>query len=241
MDSAMHIGSLLMFGLLVGMQHALEADHLAAIAALSAKRSTRRQLVLRGAYWGAGHTLSLFAICSAALLLGFAVSKRFEAAMELGVGVMVALLGAHVLLTLHRRRIHFHAHDHDGRRHVHAHSHLGEAADHAGSRHEHAHPRGGYLKAMAVGLVHGAAGSGALLVLVVAAAQSTAAAVSYVVSFGVGSIIGMAALSLVASFPLRALEKATGWLNRVVLASVGGFAVLIGAGLIAESVSALGF
>ena len=69
MDSAIEFGSLLAFGLLVGMQHALEADHLAAVAAMSAKRSTRRQLVLRGAYWGVGHTLSLFAICSAALLL----------------------------------------------------------------------------------------------------------------------------------------------------------------------------
>lgn len=239
MDSAMQLGSLLAFGLLVGMQHALEADHLAAVAAMSAKRSTRRQLVLRGAYWGAGHTLSLFAICSAALLLGFAVSQRTEAALELAVGIMVALLGAHVLVTLHKRRIHFHSHEHGGSRHVHAHSHLGETGEHAQSPHAHPHPHGGYLKAMAIGLVHGAAGSGGLLVLVVAAAQSTLTAVAYVVSFGIGSIIGMAALSLVASYPLKALERAAGWLNRAVMASVGGFAVIIGGGLIYESVATL--
>jgi hypothetical protein len=236
----MELGSLLLFGMLIGMQHALEADHLAAVAAMSARRSTRRQLVLRGASWGVGHTLSLFAICSAALLLGFAVSARFEAALDLGVGVMVALLGAHVLFTLHRQRIHFHAHEHSGSRHVHAHSHLAEPAAHRQSSHEHPHPRG-YLKAMAVGLVHGAAGSGALLVLVVAAAKSTLAAVSYVVAFGVGSIAGMAALSLVASFPLKALERAAGWLSQAVMAAVGAFAVLIGGHLVVESVATLGF
>ena len=75
----MEIWSVLIFGVLVGMQHALEADHLAAVAALSAKKSSPRQLVLRGAYWGLGHTLSLFAICGAVILLGLAITERVEA------------------------------------------------------------------------------------------------------------------------------------------------------------------
>jgi uncharacterized membrane protein YesL len=237
----MEIWSILVFGMLVGMQHALEADHLAAVAALSAKKSSRRQLVLRGAYWGLGHTFSLFAICGAAILLGLAITERVEATLEFFVGVMIVLLGAHVLLTLFRRRIHFHVHQHGGERHIHAHAHAGEPAGHQASRHAHAHPKRGFIKALAVGLVHGAAGSGALLVLIVAVSQSTAWALFYVLSFGFGSILGMATLSFIASYPLKLLEKGTGWLDTAVMAAIGGFAVLIGGGLVIESAGALGF
>ena len=237
----MEIWSVLVFGMLVGMQHALEADHLAAVAALSAKKSSPRQLVLRGAYWGLGHTFSLFAICGAAILLGLAITERVEATLEICVGVMIVVLGGHVLLTLFRRRIHFHVHEHGGKRHVHVHTHGGESIDHDASDHAHAHPRGGFVKALAVGLLHGAAGSGGLLVLIVAATQSTAWALSYVISFGLGSIIGMAALSFVASYPLKFLETGAGWLDKAVMAAIGGFAVLIGGGLVIENSAMLGF
>jgi hypothetical protein len=237
----MEFWSVLVFGMLVGMQHALEADHLAAVAALSAKKSSRRQLVMRGAYWGLGHTVALFAICSAAILLGLVITERVEATLEFCVGVMIVLLGAHVLFTLTRRRIHFHVHQHGGERHVHAHAHAGEPAGHEASRHVHAHPKHGFIKALAVGLVHGAAGSGALLVLIVAVSQSTAWALFYVLSFGFGSILGMATLSFIASYPLKLLEKGTGWLDKAVMAAIGGFAVLIGGGLVIESAGALGF
>ena len=237
----MEVWSVLVFGMLVGMQHALEADHLAAVAAISANKSSPRQLIMRGAYWGLGHTVALFAICGAAILLGLAITERVEATLEFCVGVMIVLLGMHVLFTLTRRRIHFHVHQHGGERHIHAHAHAGEPASHEVSPHAHIHPGGGFIKALAVGLVHGAAGSGALLVLVVAVSQSTAWALLYVLSFGFGSILGMAALSFVASYPLRLLEKGAGWLDRAVMAAIGGFAVLIGGGLVIESAGALGF
>jgi len=237
----MEIWSVLVFGVLVGMQHALEADHLAAVAAISAKKSSRRQLVLRGAYWGLGHTFSLFAICGTAILLGFAITERVEASIEFCVGVMIVLLGLHVLLTLFRRRIHFHAHQHDGERHVHAHVHANEPTDHDANRHVHVHPSGNFIKALAIGLMHGAAGSGAILVLVVAVTQSTAWALFYVLSFGLGSILGMAALSFVASYPFKFLEKGAGWLDKAVMTAIGGFAVLIGGGLVIESAGVLGF
>lgn len=235
----MDIGFLLIFGALVGMSHALEADHLAAVAALSARRSTRRQLVIRGAWWGLGHTLSLMAFCGAAILLGWAITAEVEATLELCVGLMIAGLGAHVLWTLRSRRIHFHAHVHGGKRHLHAHSHLGDAVPHGRSTHEHRHPRGGFVKALAVGLVHGAAGSGALLVLVVAATQSATTALLYIAAFGMGSILGMAALSFIASWPLKALDRGAAWLDTAVMAAVGLFAIVIGGGLIVDSAGAL--
>lgn len=235
--------TLLAFGALVGMQHALEADHLAAVAALSARRSSRRGLVLRGAWWGIGHTVALFAICGTVVVLGLSLSERTEAALEFAVGIMVAAVGLNVLRTMLLRRIHFHAHDHgDGVRHLHAHSHEGERRRaHAASPHRHPHPTHGLVKAMAVGLMHGAAGSGALLALLVAAANSVETALAYILCFGLGSVAGMAALSFVASFPLGAAARGAKWLHTTIMAAIGAFALVVGGGTAMASWSAIGF
>lgn len=239
----MELWSLLAFGALVGMQHALEADHLAAVAALSARPTTRRSLVLRGAWWGAGHTIALFAICGTVLMLGLTLGDGLQATLEFAVGIMVSALGLNVLWTIYRRRIHFHAHEHgDGERHLHAHSHETEQRrDHAASLHEHRHPRFGLVKALSIGLVHGAAGSGALLVLLVAASNSVGTALAYIACFGLGSIAGMAALSLVASFPLNAAARSAAWLHTATMAAIGMFAIAIGAKTAFASWGAIGF
>lgn len=234
--------SLFAFGALLGMQHALEADHLAAVAALGARKSTRCGLVLRGAWWGFGHTIALFAICGTVLVLGLSMGSRTEAMLELGVGVMVAGLGFNVLRVLVHRRIHFHVHRHgDNTVHVHAHSHAGGKGGHAIDPHRHTHPEHGLLRALAVGLMHGAAGSAGLLVLVVAAAKSAVAALAYVTCFGVGSILGMAALSFVVSFPLKALERGVAWLDTAAMTAIGVFAILIGGNTIMDSWRSIGF
>lgn len=231
----MEYWSLLFFGCLIGMQHALEADHLAAIAALSAKRSSRRALVLRGGIWGIGHTFTLLLICGLLLLLGEAVPPRVEAGLELIVGIMIVILGANVLYTLWKRRPHIHVHEHkDGRNHVHVHSHADELVAHTESQHRHEHRHLGLRRALLVGMVHGAAGSAGLLVLA-AAAESVGEAAGYVLSFGAGSIIGMAALSFVASYPLRVLERSANWLNAAAYIAIAGVAIVVGGGLIEES------
>lgn len=231
----MALWSILLFGCLAGMSHALEADHLAAVAALSSKRSSRHQFVLRGAWWGVGHTIALFAICGLVIVAGLSISTGIEAGLELCVGIMIAGLGGHVLLTMRRRKIHFHVHDHDGDRHIHAHSHAGDPRPHGEILHDHTHRAGSPHRALAVGLVHGAAGSGALLVLVVAAAQSAATGLAYVAAFGIGSIAGMAALSFVVSFPLTALQRGAAWLNTATTVAIGAVALFIGGSLVVES------
>lgn len=231
----MEYWTLLFFGCLIGMQHALEADHLAAIAALSAKRSSRRALVLRGGIWGIGHTFTLLLICGLLLLLGEAVPPRMEAGLELIVGIMIVMLGANVLYTLWKRRPHVHVHEHkDGRNHLHLHSHADERVTHTESQHRHEHRHLGLRRALLVGMVHGAAGSAGLLVLA-AAAESVGEAAGYVLSFGAGSIIGMAALSFVASYPLRVLERSANWMNAVAYIAIAGVAIVVGGGLIEES------
>jgi ABC-type nickel/cobalt efflux system permease component RcnA len=227
--------SFLLFGSLIGMQHALEADHLAAVAALSQKRTSRKALVMRGSFWGLGHTLTLFLICGALLLLGESVPVRTEAALELLVGVVIVFLGVNVLISIWRQRPHVHIHAHDnGTAHVHLHAHAEDSAPHDHSAHVHGHEALGFRRALTVGMLHGAAGSAGLLVLA-AAANSVVEALSFVAAFGIGSIAGMAALSFVASYPLRWLEGWAGWGTSATYAVIGVVAVVVGGDLIGAS------
>src|SRR6476660_6582997 len=113
-------------GFLLGMQHALEADHIAAVSSIAARRSQVADIVKHGLTWGLGHTLTLFAVAGAAIWLGRAIPETFARPLETAVGTMLIGLGGHVLWQLWRERVHFHKHRHDdGTVHVHAHSHAG--------------------------------------------------------------------------------------------------------------------
>jgi cytochrome c biogenesis protein CcdA len=198
-------------GFLLGMQHALEADHIAAVSSIAARRTDVGDIVKHGLTWGLGHTLTLFVFAGAAILLGQAIPERLAQPLETAVGIMLVGLGGHVLWRLWRDRVHFHAHEHgDGAVHIHAHSHAGETLPHARAPHSHAH--GFRWRTLFVGLMHGMAGSAALLVLAVSQASSAAAGLAYVALFGIGSMIGMGALSTVIAVPITLSAR---WLTRV--------------------------
>lgn len=235
----MEFYTLLLLGGLIGMQHALEADHLAAVAALSDKRSSRRALILRGSVWGLGHTITLLTICGALLLLEESISSHTEAMLEFAVGVMIIFLGGSVLYKVWRRRPHFHIHQHrGGEQHLHVHAHDHELERHSEDAHEHWHHNLGLGRALIVGMMHGAAGSAGLLILA-AAANSVPEAAGYVVAFGTGSIIGMAALSFIVSFPLRWMERCANWVNTAAFVSIGCAAIIVGGNLLGHSWSLL--
>src|SRR3979411_875290 len=165
-----HMFEILGLGFLLGMQHALAADHIAAVASNAMR----------------GHTLTLFAFAGAAILLGHALPEHFAQPVETAVGIMLVGLGAHVLWRLWRDRVHFHKHGHgDGTVHIHAHSHAGENLPHARAAHVHAH--GFRWRSLLVGLMHGMAGSAALLVLAGSQASSPAGSLGYGRPFWDGS------------------------------------------------------
>ena len=140
-------------GFLLGMQHALEADHIAAVSSIAARRSHVADIVKHGLTWGLGHTLTLFVFAGAAILLGHAIPESVARPIETAVGLMLIGLGAHVLWRLWRDRVHFHRHGHgDGTVHFHAHSHAGETSPHA--RAAHAHDHGFRWRTLLVGLMH---------------------------------------------------------------------------------------
>jgi len=215
------------FGFLFGMQHALEADHVAAVSSIAARRTDIRDIVKHGLTWGPGHTLTLFAFAGVAILLGHAIPEHFARPLEIAVGVMLVGLGAHVLWRLWRDRIHFHAHGHgDGMVHVHAHSHAGETVTHARAPHAHAH--GFRWRTLLVGLMHGMAGSAALLVLAASQASSAAAGLGYVALFGIGSMVGMGALSAAIAVPLAVSARWLTSTNRGLQGAVGVITIAIG-------------
>ncbi|MEM7179040.1 MAG: high frequency lysogenization protein HflD [Pseudomonadota bacterium] len=227
----------LALGFLIGMSHALEADHLAAVGTM-ATGGSKRHLALRGAVWGLGHTITLFAICSAVIVFGVVLTEHLSAALELGVGVMLVLLGLDVLRRMRRQRVHFHAHDHgDGKPHFHAHSHAGAATPHQRDPHRHAHPHGFPLRALLVGLMHGAAGSAGLIALTVAATQDPWSALAYIALFGLGSMAGMATLSAIAAWPLGWAERGAKLLYRGLTIGAAALAIVLGLDVMAENAS----
>jgi cytochrome c biogenesis protein CcdA len=215
-------------GFLLGMQHALEADHIAAVSSIAARHSRVGDIVRHGLTWGLGHALTLLVIAGAAILLGHAMPEQLARPIELAIGIMLAGLGGHVLWRLWRDRVHFHLHAHgDGTRHIHVHSHAGETLSHRHSAHEHAH--GFRWRSLLVGLMHGMAGSAALLVLAVSQAASPVYGLLYVLLFGLGSMLGMGALSAVIAVPLAVSARWLTWANRGLQGGVGAITIGIGA------------
>ena len=215
-------------GFLLGMQHALEADHIAAVSSIAARRTDVRDIVKHGLTWGLGHTLTLFVFAGAAILLGHAIPEHLARPLETAVGIMLVGLGAHVLWRLWRDRVHFHHHGHgDGTEHIHLHSHLNDAIPHRESAHLHQH--GFRWRSLFVGLMHGMAGSAALLVLAVSQAANPAYGMFYVLLFGIGSMLGMGALSAVIAVPLAVSARWLTWTNRGLQVGVGTITIGIGA------------
>jgi hypothetical protein len=232
------VSSILLLGFLLGMRHALEADHIAAVATLATRSRSARQAVLQGAVWGLGHTITLFLACSAALFLKTVVPERLASGLEGAVGAMLIVLGVDLLRRMWRDRIHFHVHHHgDGTVHVHAHSHAGAGAPRAmrtERTHEHEHARQFPARALYVGLMHGLAGSAALILLTLTTIGSPVTGLIYVGLFGVGSMCGMAVLSAVISVPLRGARRFA-WLYAGAQAAVGLATIVIGSMLVYEN------
>lgn len=220
-------------GFLIGLRHALEADHLAAVVSLATRGGTLRDHARRGALWGVGHTATLLILAGGSVLLGLAIPERAAHLLEACVGVMLLWLGASVLRRLRRGGLHFHGHRHaDGELHWHAHAHHAQAgaapgAQHAHDPHHHPHPQG--LRALWVGAVHGLAGSASLVLLVVGATRSPLAALAYIGLFGLGSILGMIVLAGVVSLPLDASARGRTRLHQALCALAGVLSVALGA------------
>ena len=191
---------MLALGFLLGVLHAFEPDHLAAVSTLATRAGRLRDAARLGIAWGAGHTTSVGLVALLVIVLGIHLPERLALVAELLVAALLVGLGGVVLLRYARGRWHIHFHQHDGASHLHLHSHAHQPA------HVHEHARWDVRRALGLGLAHGMAGSGAVLVLVVAATPTAMKQLGYVAAFGIGTIAGMLTVSTVLGMLVRAVS-----------------------------------
>nr|WP_275949336.1 hypothetical protein [Nevskia ramosa] len=240
--------STLVLGFLLGLRHATEPDHLVAVATLATRHGTLPEALRQGLAWGLGHTLTLLLIGSIVLVLEQALPPHFEQVLELGVCLMLVLLGVDVLRRTFIERPHFHAHRHAPGEpaHLHEHSHRQSLAGdgsasfaamqfrplaarpHEALPHVHRHPPLLPLRALLVGMMHGMAGSAALIALSIGAAESLAAGLLYILLFGIGAMAGMAVLSTLIAVPLRLSAGSMLRLHRLLTIAIGLLSVSLG-------------
>ncbi len=223
------MSGIIFLGLLLGMQHALEADHLAAVASTNADSRGRRSIIRHSVVWGLGHMATLCAFAGVVLLSRSMVGPALAHWLEAAVGVMLILLGGNVIYRLIRERVHVHVHRHaDGAVHIHAHSHASESRPHGETPHEHVHRPGFPVRSLLVGMMHGLAGSAALVVLAAAALRSPLEGLGYVLLFGLGSVLGMALLSAVIALPLSFTASHLSRAHRAIRGAAGIVSIVLG-------------
>lgn len=193
--------AVLALGFLLGLRHAFEPDHLAALSTLATRAGRLRDAARLGIAWGVGHTASVGLVALLVIALGIHLPARLATVAELLVATLLVGLGGMVLFRYARGRWHIHSHQHDGTSHLHLHSHAHQPA------HAHEHAQWDARRSLGLGLAHGMAGSGAVLVLVVAATPTALMQLGYVGAFGLGTIAGMLSVSTALGLVIRAASK----------------------------------
>ena len=209
-SNTLGIMAILGLGLVFGLKHATEVDHVVAISTIVSRHKNIFRSAFVGALWGAGHTLSLMAIAIVVLWFRIAIPERVSAWLEFGVALMIIGLGVSALWRALRRdgQMHVHQHTHGGLAHTHVHFHEHETRHErsAPSQHSHRVSRIGWKPVM-VGMMHGLAGSGALTLLVLTQISSAWVGLLYVLTFGFGSIAGMLLMSGLIGLPFALTSR----------------------------------
>lgn len=169
---------------LLGLRHATEPDHVAAVATLVPEQRNARRAMQLGAAWGLGHSLAILACGGALLMFRQSMSERTSDWLELMVSGLLLGLGLRSILRALRK------------------PGASGAADHVHKPLLHSR-----RKSLFIGLLHGTAGSGGLAALVFANMPDLGAGIAYLLFFGAGSLLGMAALAGIAGAPLRAISQ----------------------------------
>jgi ABC-type nickel/cobalt efflux system permease component RcnA len=162
----------------LGLRHATDPDHLAAVSALiaSTREHAVRQAAALGLAWGLGHALTLFSFGLPIVLFEAYLPERLQQGAELTIAFVIVSLAMLLLVRWRRGAFHAHVHEHGEGAHLHVHAHgKGERARTRSAR-----------SAFGIGLVHGMGGSAGVGVLLVASIEDT--------------VYGVIALGLLAAF-----------------------------------------
>jgi len=203
------IVAVLAIGGLLGVRHAFEPDHLAAVSTLATRPGGRRlwSAARLGLIWGLGHTVTVGTVALLVLVLGVHLPATLWPTAELVVAALLILLGMMVIWRYARGRWHIHAHAHSASApHLHLHSHAVDPS------HGHAHATADARRSLGFGVAHGLAGSGAIAALLVAAVPDAMSRLAYFAAFSAGTVAGMLGVSLTLSVLVRfAAERGGRW------------------------------
>jgi high-affinity nickel-transport protein len=204
--------SILAIGFFLGMRHATDPDHVIAVTTIVSNHRSSARAALIGAFWGLGHTLTIFLVGTGIILFNLVIPPRIGLSMEFSVALMLIFLGVLNLRSFLRSApnvvpnekceiVHTHSHSHGGIVHSHPHVHLGpshgrQAVPDWVDRVFFGKKLYQYARPFIVGLVHGLAGSAAVALLVLTTIQNVHWAVAYLLIFGVGTIAGMMLITM---------------------------------------------
>jgi ABC-type nickel/cobalt efflux system permease component RcnA len=201
------LGLAVVVALLLGARHATDPDHLTAVSALILSDDTRggRRAGLLGLFWGLGHAVTLFLFGLPVVLFGRGLPDGAQRAAEAIVGLAIVGLAVRLLVRWKRGYFHSHRHQHGALAHVHPHVHEDRQRVPHPVRHGHTHAESlgrSPLAAFSIGLVHGAGGSAAIGVLLVAAVAGRASAVLGLLLFAAATAVSMAVVSAIVGYAL---------------------------------------
>ena len=223
--------SIIALGFFLGMRHATDPDHVIAVSTIISRERKVSKSAWIGAFWGVGHTLTIFVVGAGIILFNLAIPVRLGLTMELAVGAMLVLLGVVNVTSFFRAApegiVHSHPHSHGDYVHTHAHTHGTEGHSHVPDRTSLAALDQLMMKFRAyrplrpfiIGLVHGLAGSAAVALLVLATIRDPRWAVAYLLVFGVGTIAGMMVITMSIASALHMFPSSDVLLRRLSFAS----------------------
>lgn len=229
-------------GFLLGLKHATDADHVVAISTIAREFGNAWRGIWVGASWGLGHTTPLLVVGFVIIILKEAVLERYAAiapVLEFGVGIMLVVLGAQVFWNLRRGRLHIHEHSHDHTDHLHIHaSHasgtLERLGGHTGSHRFFKPGKPTFRKkSYFIGVMHGLAGSAAVMLVLLPEIDSVWIGLGYLALFGVGTIVSMALITVVLGIPF-ALSKRFKIMDGAVAGTAGTVSLLFGSALLVD-------
>jgi ABC-type nickel/cobalt efflux system permease component RcnA len=208
--------SIIAIGFFLGVRHATDPDHVIAVTTIVSRQNKIGRAALTGAFWGLGHTLTIFVVGSAIILFGVVIPARIGLSMELSVALMLIVLGAMNVVAFMRSArsiakveaaaatVHSHHHSHGDYIHSHPHGHHPEAHAHAPdanpvARMDKLFGRGIFyrqFRPLLIGIVHGLAGSAAVALLVLTTIRDPRWAIAYLLVFGLGTVAGMMLITM---------------------------------------------
>jgi high-affinity nickel permease len=189
------LGFVLLMSLALGLRHASDPDHLAAVTTLLATEEAPRPgrtAALLGFSWGLGHATTLILVGVPLVLFKRYLPALVQQGAEAAIGILIVLLAVRVLFHWRRGRYHAHLHHHPGHApHRHLHAHVVDTV------HDHPHPRLARtpLAAYGIGLVHGVGGSAGLTLLLLSTMRTRVEASAALLLFAAGTAVSMAVLS----------------------------------------------